>query len=34
MPNRTADIADDCAGTGLGYLGGTVLLTPDKATYG
>ncbi len=29
-----ADIKDDCAGTGLGYLGGTVLLTPDKATYG
>ncbi len=29
-----ADIADDCAGTGLGYLGGTVLLSPDKAVYG
>lgn len=28
------DIADDCAGTGLGYLGGTVLLSPDKAVYG
>ncbi|MFC8411432.1 hypothetical protein [Arthrobacter sp. NPDC057259] len=28
------DIADDCAGTGLGYLGGTALLTPDKAVYG
>ena len=28
------DVADDCAGTGLGYLGGTVLLTPDKAVYG
>ncbi|VXC10233.1 Putative lipoprotein [Arthrobacter sp. 9V] len=28
------DIADDCAGTGLGYLGGTVLLTPEKAVYG
>jgi hypothetical protein len=28
------DIKDDCAGTGLGYLGGTALLTPDKATYG
>lgn len=28
------DIRDDCAGTGLGYLGGTALLTPDKATYG
>ena len=25
---------DDCAGTGLGYLGGTALLTPEKATYG
>jgi hypothetical protein len=29
-----ADVKDDCAGTGLGYLGGTVLLTPEKATYG
>ena len=28
------DIADDCAGIGLGYLGGTVLLSPDKAVYG
>lgn len=28
------DMKDDCAGTGLGYLGGTALLTPDKATYG
>jgi hypothetical protein len=28
------DIKDDCAGTGLGYLGGAALLTPDKATYG
>ncbi|MDI3195328.1 hypothetical protein QK290_12810 [Pseudarthrobacter sp. AL07] len=28
------DIKDDCAGTGLGYLGGTALLSPDKATYG
>lgn len=28
------DIADDCAGTGLGYLGGTVLLSPYKAVYG
>jgi len=28
------DIKDDCAGTGLGYLGGTVLLTPARATYG
>jgi hypothetical protein len=28
------DVKDDCAGTGVGYLGGTVLLTPEKATYG
>ncbi|MET3366832.1 UNVERIFIED_CONTAM: hypothetical protein ABIE34_000053 [Jeotgalibacillus campisalis] len=28
------DIAEDCAGTGLGYLGGTALLTPEKAVYG
>lgn len=28
------DIRDDCAGTGLGYLGGAALLTPEKATYG
>lgn len=28
------DIRDDCAGTGLGYLGGTALLTPDQAVYG
>lgn len=28
------DVKDDCAGTGLGYLGGTVLLTPEKAVYG
>jgi hypothetical protein len=28
------DIADDCGGTGLGYLGGAVLLTPEKAAYG
>jgi hypothetical protein len=28
------DVKDDCAGTGLGYLGGTALLTPEKATYG
>lgn len=28
------DIKDDCAGTGLGYLGGAALLRPDKATYG
>ena len=31
---ETADVADDCAGTGLGYLGGAALLTPDKASYG
>jgi hypothetical protein len=29
-----ADVTDDCAGTGLGYLGGAALLTPDKASYG
>ena len=28
------DIGDDCGGTGLGYLGGTALLTPDRASYG
>ena len=28
------DISDDCAGIGLGYLGGTALLTPEKASYG
>ena len=28
------DIADDCGGTGLGYLGGAVLLTPVNAAYG
>lgn len=28
------DVRDDCAGTGLGYLGGVALLTPDKALYG
>lgn len=28
------DVTDDCAGTGLGYLGGTALLTPDAARYG
>jgi len=28
------DIRDDCGGTGLGYLGGTALLTPDRAVYG
>jgi hypothetical protein len=29
-----ADIRDDCAGTGLGYLGGTAVLTPERAVYG
>jgi hypothetical protein len=28
------DIRDDCTGTGLGYLGGAALLTPDRASYG
>ena len=28
------DVKDDCAGTGLGYLGGVALLSPDKAGYG
>jgi hypothetical protein len=28
------DVKDDCAGTGLGYLGGTALLTPDTVSYG
>lgn len=28
------DIRDNCGGTNLGYLGGTALLTPDKAVYG
>ncbi|XAS69630.1 hypothetical protein V3C33_03170 [Micrococcaceae bacterium Sec5.7] len=31
---RAADTTDTCAGTGLGYLGGIALLTPDKASYG
>ncbi|QCO97120.1 hypothetical protein FCN77_04545 [Arthrobacter sp. 24S4-2] len=31
---QPADVTDDCAGTGLGYLGGAALLTPDKASYG
>lgn len=31
---EAADVTDDCAGTGLGYLGGAALLTPDKASYG
>jgi hypothetical protein len=29
-----SDVTNDCAGTGLGYLGGAGLLTPDKASYG
>lgn len=28
------DRANNCAGTNIGYLGGTVLLAPDKASYG
>jgi hypothetical protein len=28
------DVADDCGGTGIGYLGGAALLTPDAARYG
>ena len=28
------DVTDDCGGTGLGYLGGAVLLTPESAGYG
>jgi hypothetical protein len=31
---EATDITDDCGGTGLGYLGGAALLTPDTATYG
>jgi hypothetical protein len=33
MP-QADDVADDCAGTNLGYLGGVALLTPDTARYG
>jgi len=29
-----ADVSDDCSGTGLGYLGGAALLSPDRARYG
>ncbi len=29
-----ADVTDNCAGTNVGYLGGTVLLTPDTVAYG
>ncbi|WP_146238817.1 hypothetical protein [Arthrobacter livingstonensis] len=28
------DVTDDCAGTSIGYLGGTALLSPDKVGYG
>lgn len=28
------DVKDDCGGTGIGYLGGVVLLAPDAAVYG
>ena len=31
---QAQDITDDCGGTGLGYLGGASLLTPEKAGYG
>jgi len=31
---QPADVKDDCAGTHLGYLGGTALLSPDTARYG
>ena len=31
---KEADISDTCSGTGLGYLGGSALLTPGKARYG
>lgn len=31
---KAADVADSCAGTNIGFLGGTALLSPDKATYG
>lgn len=29
-----ADVSSDCAGTNLGFLGGTVITTPDAARYG
>lgn len=29
-----SDIKDNCSGTSIGYLGGTVLLLPNKVTYG
>jgi hypothetical protein len=31
---EASDVRDDCAGTGLGYLGGSALLTPESAIYG
>jgi hypothetical protein len=31
---KEAHVTDTCSGTGLGYLGGSALLTPGKATYG
>ncbi len=33
-PPAPADVRDDCAGTGLGYLGGVAVLQPVQATYG
>ncbi|MDD1475590.1 hypothetical protein [Arthrobacter sp. H16F315] len=31
---EATDILDTCGGTGLGYLGGVALLTPERAGYG
>ncbi|WP_154605058.1 hypothetical protein [Arthrobacter sp. AQ5-05] len=31
---RAGDVVDNCAGTNIGYLGGTALLYPDKVVYG
>lgn len=31
---KSADVSSDCAGTNLGYLGGTAVVTPDAARYG
>ncbi len=31
---EATDISDTCGGTGLGYLGGVALLTPEHAGYG
>lgn len=33
-PVQEKDRDGNCAGTNIGYLGGTVLLAPDKASYG